>query len=164
MNQIEENKKDLWETMEALGSEQLNLERARNLGVLMDAYKALCLIGSKEHTEDGTAAIVGVADGTPMTKQEAESWVSRMKNADGSVGAHWPMDKTEQVRTQRGINCDPVKFWVAMNMMYSDYCETAKKNNVSTVDFFADMAKAFLDDVDAGPDKLARYHKYVARQ
>ena len=40
--------------------------------------------------------------------------------------------------------------------------EAAKKNNASTVDFFADMAKAFLDDADARPDKLALYHKYVA--
>lgn len=110
--------------------------------------------------EDGWAAH---EDGVhSMTRQDAESWVSRMKNADGSVGAHWPMEKTEQVRAQRGIHCDPVKFWVAMNMMYSDYCEAAKKNNASTVDFFADMAKAFLDDADAEPDKLARYHKYVA--
>lgn len=163
MNQIEENKKDLWETMEQLGSEPLNLERARNLGVLMDAYKALCLISGEEHAEGGAVAI-GVAGGFSMTKQEAESWVSRMKNADGSVGAHWALDQTEQVRTQHGIDCDPMKFWVAMNMMYSDYCKVAKKNNVSTLDFFVDMAKALLDDADAQPDKLARYWKYVAER
>lgn len=130
-------------------------ENCQKLAILENALNCMSKPGkSWAAHEEGTHS---------MTKQDAESWVSRMKNADGSVGAHWPMDKTEQVRTQRGITCDPVKFWVAMNMMYSDYCEVAKKNNASTVDFFADMAKAFLDDADAEPDKLARYHKYVVR-
>ena len=29
------------------------------------------------------------------------------------------------------------------------------------VDFYACMAKAFLDDKDAGPDKIGRYFEYV---
>lgn len=38
----------------------------------------------------------------------------------------------------------------------------AKKNNANTVDFYADMARAFLDDEDVQADKLSRYWKYVA--
>lgn len=161
MSQIEKNKAELFETIAQLAHEPLSLHSMRNLDTLCGVYNALCLAEGGRNTEGGAVAI-GAADGTSLTKQDAESWVSRMKNADGSVGAHWTMDKTEQARTQRGLNCDPVKFWVAMNMMYSDYCEVAKKNNADTVDFFADMAKAFLDDADARPDKLALYRKYVA--
>ena len=47
-------------------------------------------------------------------------------------------------------------------MMYSDYCKVAEKLNVNIVDFCACMAKAFLDDKDAKPDKVARYWEYVA--
>ncbi|MBD5099517.1 MAG: hypothetical protein HDT35_08260 [Clostridiales bacterium] len=162
MKQIETNKRELLEMMEELGGAPLSNDSICDLSMLMGAYKALCVVTRKELEEDSEEAAQAHTSVHSMDKQDAESWVDHMKNADGSIGAHWPMDKTEQVRAQRGLNCDPVKFWAAMNMMYSDYCEAAKKNNASTVDFFADMAKAFLDDADARPDKLARYHKYVA--
>ena len=52
----------------------------------------------------------------------------------------------------------------ALNMIYSDYVKVAKKFNVgSNIDFYVDMAKAFLDDKDAGPDKLTKYYQYVVR-
>ena len=51
-----------------------------------------------------------------------------------------------------------------LNMIYSDYVKVAKKFNVgSNIDFYVDMAKAFLDDKDAGPDKLTKYYQYVVR-
>ena len=33
----------------------------------------------------------------------------------------------------------------------------------SKIEFYADMAKAFLDDKDAQPDKLARYYEYIVK-
>ena len=86
-----------------------------------------------------------------------------MVNEDGSKGAHWNMDQTKQVMEQRGIQCDPVEFYIAINMMYSDYYPVAKKLNVNSVDFYADMARAFLEDKDAGKDKLAKYFAYVVK-
>jgi hypothetical protein len=62
---------------------------------------------------------------------------------------------------QKGIDCDPVEFWVAMNAMYSDYFNVAKKMNVNNVDFYTHMAKAFIDDKDAGEGKLMRYYEAV---
>ena len=50
-----------------------------------------------------------------------------------------------------------------MNMVYSDYSKVAKKLNVSNIDFYAEIAKAFLDDQDAAPDKLARYYEFVVK-
>jgi hypothetical protein len=38
-----------------------------------------------------------------------------------------------------------------------------KKHNAATVQFYVDMAKAFLDDEDAVKDKLAQYYRYVVR-
>ncbi len=56
------------------------------------------------------------------------------------------------------------EFFVAMNMMYSDYCKVFRKFGVGDkVDFYACMAKAFLDDKDAHTDKLARYYEYVVK-
>jgi len=105
----------------------------------------------------------GRGDGAaPLTRETAEEWAQRMENEDGSRGPHWNMDQTKQVQTQRGIDCDPLEFWLAMNMMYSDYCKVFKKHGVGDkVDFYAEMAKAFLDDKDARKDKLARYYECV---
>ena len=65
---------------------------------------------------------------------------------------------------QRGIECDPAEFYAILNSIYSDYSKVAKKYNVGgSIDFYVDMAKAFLDDKDAGPDKLAKYYQYVVR-
>ena len=65
---------------------------------------------------------------------------------------------------QRGIKEDPARFYAAINMMYSDYSEVAKKINANNMDFFAEMAKAFLQDKDTGAqDKLAAYYEYVVR-
>ena len=98
-----------------------------------------------------------------LTAPKAEEITRKMVNEDGSKGAHWNMDQTKQVMEQRGIQCDPVEFYIAMNMMYSDYYPVAKKLNVNSVEFYADMAKAFLDDKDAGKDKLAKYFAYVVK-
>ena len=87
-----------------------------------------------------------------------------MKNSDGSKGEHFKKEQAEQMRKAHCPDCDECEFWAAMNMMYSDYCEVAKKLNVDRPDFYAHMAKAFLKDEDAGEDKLAKYMKYIAKK
>lgn len=109
----------------------------------------------------------GYADGYDMmelTQRDITEWLDGMENEDGTHGAHWNMEKTEQIRKQRNIECDPVDFNIAMNMMYSDYCKVAQKMSVNNVDFYAHMAKAFLDDKDSGAeDKLAAYYYAIVR-
>lgn len=98
-----------------------------------------------------------------MDRETAEEWTEKMKNEDGTKGAHWTFEQAEQAMRQRGIDCDPVEFFVAMNMMYSDNCGVAKMLNVNTVDFYVYMAKAFLDDDDAKENKLMRYYEYIVK-
>ena len=100
----------------------------------------------------------------PMDRQMAEEWTAHMENEDDTRGPHWTMEQVEKLMLQRGVDCDPVQFWVAMNMMYSDYCKIFQRYGVGDkIDFYADMAKAFLDDKDAAPDKLARYFECIVR-
>ena len=99
-----------------------------------------------------------------LDRETAVEWVHGMENADGTTGPHWTMEKTEEARAQRGINCDALEFWVAMNMIYSDYAKVAEKVNANSMDFYVYMAKAFLEDKDArnqGGEKLARDYEYV---
>lgn len=94
-----------------------------------------------------------------MDEDMAEEWMSSIKNADGTRGPHWKMEQTEQLMERRKLDCDPVEFWVAMNMMYSDYSKVARAHGVNNVEFYADMAKAFLDDADAVEGKLLAYYE-----
>lgn len=116
--------------------------------------------GHVKHDKDGWI-VSGRMEPHKLDEEAAKEWTQHMENADGTKGPHWSMDQTKQVTAQKNIAEDPLDFWVAINMMYSDYCVMAKKHNVNTVDFYVDMAKAFLDDKDAKPDKLGRYYHAV---
>lgn len=93
----------------------------------------------------------------------ADEWTKAMKNEDGTTGPHWTFEQAKQLMAGKGYNFDPVEFWAALNMMYSDYCKVAKKHNVNTVDFYAGLAEAFLRDKDAGEGKLRKYYEYVVK-
>ena len=100
----------------------------------------------------------------PLTMDMADMWMKGMTNEDGSKGAHWTIEQTKQLQAQKHIDCDPVEFWAAMNMIYSDYFKAAKKFGVgNNIDFYVDMAKAFLDDKDAREDKIGRYFAYIVQ-
>lgn len=97
-----------------------------------------------------------------LTLEDAKRWTSKMQNADGTTGSHWTLEQTQDVAKQRNINCDPNDFWAVMNMMYSDYCQVAKRQSVDTPGFYADMAKAFLEDADAADGKAYLYWDCIA--
>lgn len=111
-----------------------------------------------KHTKGGARSTMG------MDEHLAKEWTAMMENEDGTKGPHWSMEQIKKVIEQRGMPGDPVEIWVAMNMMYSDYCKVAKRLGVNTMDFYAEMARAFLDDKDAGvPDKLTAYYEYIVK-
>lgn len=98
-----------------------------------------------------------------LDQRTAVEWVNKMENSDGSRGEHFTMEQTERVRKNRGIECDPIEFWVAMNAMWSDGAATARKYNIDKIEYWADRAKEFIMDKDAGPGKMARYYKYIVK-
>lgn len=125
--------------------------------------------GSTSYVGDetrGTEKRMGYArgEGARLNRQTAEKWVRGMKNADGSTGEHWSMEQTSAIMERHGLRCNPVKFWVAMNAVYSDLSEVAEKHGVGNEEFYADMAKSFwLCDRDAVEDKLGAYYENVVR-
>lgn len=116
--------------------------------------------GRFRHSKDQGEHEEGGAVG--FDPKKAREWVAQMKNSDGTKGEHFKPESIEQLRVAHCPECDKIEFWAAMNMMYSDYCEVAKKMNVDKPEFYACMAKAFLKDEDAGEGKLAKYMKHVA--
>lgn len=98
-----------------------------------------------------------------MDQRTAVEWVNKMENSDGSRGEHFTMEQTERIRKNRGWDCDPLEFWVAMNAMWSDGAATAKKYGVDKIEYWADRAKDFIKDKDAGPGKMMKYYKYIVK-
>ncbi len=98
-----------------------------------------------------------------FNRQMAEEWVSQMRNADGTRGPHFSMEKAKEVMKQYNVDCDPLEFWVALNFLYSRYDQALKKNNASTLELYACFAKAWIEDQDAVPNKLAAYYTYVVK-
>lgn len=96
-----------------------------------------------------------------VDEHKAQEWTRRMRNADGSSGPHFKPEQAEQIRASQCPHCDRWEFFAALNMMYSDYCEVAKKMGMDKPDFYAHMAKAFIDDDDAGEHKLAKYMETI---
>lgn len=171
-SQIEKNKEILCDEIEQLSEQKMTEAVANKLSVYCGAYNALCMMDGKEKEyaaawmdhPDSASELKGdyIHTGTmQITKADVAAWVSAMENADGTHGGHWSMEQTESVRKKNGIECDPVMFYAAMNMMFSDYCKAAEKTGVTGADFYAYMAKAFLDDKDAAHNKLARYYHCV---
>ena len=98
-----------------------------------------------------------------FTKADAEQWAQHMRNTDGSTGAHWSMEQTTSLAESLGVSRDEVSpwcWWIAVNMMYSDYYGVASRFGVATPEFFAELARAFLLDEDGpGPKpKMAAYY------
>ena len=96
-----------------------------------------------------------------VDEHTAMEWTGKMQNPDGSTGPHFPPPVADQLRTVHCPKCDKWEFFVALNMMYADYSEVAKKFTADKPEFYVHMAKAFLEDPDAGEGKLAKYMETI---
>lgn len=106
-----------------------------------------------------------------LSHKDMEEWKKALMNADGSHGEKFQKHQIEQIVKQHGINVDSMGgidvFALAVNVMYSDYCEIAKKFGVDRPEFYVMLAKAFLEDKDStskGEEKLWLYYKIFGEQ
>ncbi len=103
-----------------------------------------------------------------LKKRDISEWEHGLRNADGSKGPHFNMQKVMDISQRMGLhfnNYSDKEFAVTMNMLYSDYCEALKsiippdKEDV----VYAKLAKSWLEDEDApeASEKLALYYYCV---
>lgn len=90
-----------------------------------------------------------------FTPEEAKQTVQRM----APYGEHWSMDKIKSYLHGRGIEePDCIHYYVVMNMMYNDYFQTASAYGLNdNPDFYYDLAKNFIEDVDGVDFKVEKY-------
>ncbi len=104
-------------------------------------------------------------DDQGMDKQMAMEWVENMEDGEGVRGGKYTWHQTQQYAMNKGITGEKrlVEFYVAMNAMYSDYSEAAKKFGVDKPEFYACLAKLFIEDPDAVDNKMEEYYKHVVK-
>lgn len=93
-----------------------------------------------------------------LTEDDAIKWVESMTNEDGSIGEYWSIEDTNRFKPE-GIK--PYCWYATLNMIHSDYSEVAKRYGVDRIEFYVDMAKTFLEDKDAKPNKLSEYYNHI---
>ena len=106
-----------------------------------------------------------------MSEKDIEKWSESLVNSDGTKGKHFKKDQIEHIIKQTGIDVRKMGgehiFCMTMNMMYADYCAAAKRFGVNVPEFYAELAKAFLEDKDfhgEPEEKLWLYYKCIAEQ
>lgn len=104
-----------------------------------------------------------------ISEQEIQKWLKEMKNEDGTRGAHWTKEQTTPFAKSHGIvlneDVDETIWNLVMNIMYSDNCKTAKKYGVDKPDYYADLAKDWLEDEDGlqGREKVSAYYENIVK-
>lgn len=90
--------------------------------------------------------------------------VSHMENEDGTHGPHWSIDETTAVASQYGISFtskfNKYDWYVALNMVYSDFCN-ALASNANPTKCYVELAKSWLNDKDVEEGKMWYYYKYI---
>lgn len=161
--QIEKNKETLWEEVERICQEPINLVAAERLILCMKAHKAIC-IACGEGEEYEHKDVAKGKGGAALTPEKAKKWTEHMENEDGTHGPHWTLEQVKNVMELHGITCDPYKFWAAMNASYSDLCAFFKKYNINTLDAYVDYTREFwFKDKDAVEDKVGAYYAGVVK-
>lgn len=105
----------------------------------------------------------------PFDRETAEEWVKNMHNEDKShpKGGKWTVEQLKPLAQKCGIPSEGKKFWefyAMTNAMYSDYSEVARKFGITSPEFYAFMAKAFIDDKDAEDNKVSLYYECIAKK
>lgn len=140
---------ELFEKMKTASDEQ-NEEALNVFNEMLMAIKRTYPSQYKKYSEK----LEQIYHSEHISKEEAMEYVSGMVNKDGSTGEHWTLEQTKSYQKSHPsyASIDPYCFYVAINMMYSDYYTPGR-----SVETYADLASSFLNDKDAPSDKLKRY-------
>lgn len=115
-------------------------------------------------TQAGQMMQVGSADieeylESPITIGEAMHWAECMPD-----GPHWKTDDVKKYAAQVGVKTDGedfAEFYAVMNALHGDYSKVMKKYGFDRPEIYADLAKAWINDEDAVPNKSAVYYRFI---
>ena len=140
----------LYEYAEAIMQDSAKLPKFHKIMCeTMESMKVCC----PEVVKDAMYKIHVLAYGEHFDEEMALEAVDMMKNVDGSHGAHWSIEQTNQYAAQLGVMHN-VDFFYVMNMLWSDFSTTLGGD----ASLYARMAKAYICDADAGEGKVLKLY------
>ena len=121
----------------------------------------------KEHMERKQPRQIGFQSNSEkgLDKQTVMEWVESMEDGEGVKGGKYTWHQAQQYAMNKGITGEKrmLEFYAAMNAMYTDFHEAGKKFGVDKPDFYACLAKLFIEDPDAVDDKMEKYYEHVVK-
>nr|DAL44522.1 MAG TPA_asm: hypothetical protein [Caudoviricetes sp.] len=143
-----------------------NEDERRAEGYDTRGYETARMHGGAQHKQQmQMGGAKGMGD-EGLTREQAEKWVEGMEDKDGVKGGTYTWHQAQQYGRNLGITGQErlIEFYAAMNAMQSDYWPAAKKFGVDRPEFYAMMAKCFVEDPDAVEDKTRMYYECIARK
>lgn len=110
--------------------------------------------GRREQTE-------GNEPRATLTPELAMEWARSLRSYDGSTGPKWSKEQLKPYMQQAGYQGDDMTFYAVANALYSDYAKVLKKYGLDRPEVYADLARAWIEDKDAVPDKAGAYYRYI---
>jgi len=119
----------------------------------------------KEHFDQSRQIGFQPNDQHALDKQDVMRWVEEMEDSEGVKGGRYTWHQAQQYAMNMGITGQQrlVEFYWAMNAMYSDYQKAGKKFGVDKPEFYACLAKLFIEDPDAVDDKVKAYYEHIVK-
>jgi len=114
--------------------------------------------GRRETSEVSQGYAAGHTSFTPETAME---WARGLHNPDGSTGPKWSREQLKPYMQQVGYQGDDMTFYAVANMLYGNASKVLKKYGIDRPEVYADLAKAWIEDKDAVPDKAGMYYRYI---
>jgi len=101
-----------------------------------------------------------------FTRETAMEWVAGMEDKDGVKGGAYSWHQAQQYGRNMGITGEErlLEFYAAMNAMESDFRQAGKKFGVDKPEFYACLAKLWLEDPDAVDNKAEEYYRHIVKK
>lgn len=138
---------------------------ADNVSYMDDYNRSAGAMGMRPQQMHGRQIGFQADEKPQFDKETAMKWVDSMKDSEGNFGGKYSWAQAHQYAISKGYTSDKdiAEFYASMNAMYSDFHKAAEKYGVDKPDFYACLAKLFMDDPDAVDDKVGMYYNYIAK-
>lgn len=101
-------------------------------------------------------ALYELLNGQKLTEEKAGEWIRSMR----PFGMRWSFEQTNEILKENKLEIDKIDFWAMMNAMYNDYHDIFQDNTET----YVHLAKDFICDEDAEPNKTYIYWKNIAKK
>lgn len=139
------------------------IEYVKKYSSLMDEILDYIKMNNIELYNEIECSLYEMAYGETLSLEMAEKWVKSLQ----PMGKYTKIE-TDEILDEYGLNLSPIDFYVAINLICSDYGKTLDEvirnlNEQDKIKVYVKMARDFLNDEDAIKNKLYKYWKDIIK-